>query len=122
MLEAWEAGISLIKSVQGGDLDGVKQALALGADVNAKDLRNNFTPLDYASQNGDEHIVDYLLKHAADINHNANDHQSTALMLAAFEGKLSIVKMLVEHGADLNKTNKYHCTAVAGGILPVFLS
>ena len=117
MLEAWEAGIALISAVQAGDLDGVKQALSYGADVNAKDLRYNFTSLAWASQNGDEHIVDYLLKHAADINHNANDHQSTALMLAAFEGKLSIVKMLVERGADLNKTNKYNCTAVAGGML-----
>ena len=116
MLEAWEEGIALINSVQAGDLDGVMRALACGADVNAKDLRYNFTPLAWASQNGDEHIVDYLLKHAADINHNANDHQSTALMLAAFEGNLSIVRMLVEHGADLNKTNKYNCTAVAGGM------
>ena len=116
MLEAFEAGIALINSVQAGDLDGVMTALASGADVNSKDLRYNFTPLAWAAQNGDEHIVDYLLKNAADINHNANDHQSTALMLAAFEGKLSIVIMLVEHGADLNKTNKYNCTAVAGGI------
>lgn len=114
MLEAYEAGVALLKAVQEGDLDGVEEALSSGADVNSQGIYN-FTSLAWASQNGDEHIVDLLLKHDADINHNNNDHQSTALMLASFEGKLSIVKMLVEHGADLNMTNRYKCTAVAGG-------
>ena len=44
------------------NLEAVKQHIAAGADVNAKDM-NGYTPLDWAIFNKDTKTVDLLRKH-----------------------------------------------------------
>jgi len=57
----------LLDSAKAGDLDKVKAALMLGADVNAKD-EDSLTPLHSASWNGHLEVVKILLVHGAEVN------------------------------------------------------
>ena len=50
-----------------GDIEAVKQHLAAGADVNAKDKIRG-TPLHYAAAYGHKKIVELLIAAGADVN------------------------------------------------------
>ena len=54
--------LSIHKAAAKGNIEAVKQHLAAGADVNAKDGKNGKTPLDIAFQ---QQIIDLLRKHGA---------------------------------------------------------
>ena len=53
---------ALSKAAKAGNIEVAKQAIAAGADVNAKDA-NGYTPLDWAIFNKDTETVDLLRKH-----------------------------------------------------------
>lgn len=55
----------LMASCVDGNLLGVKDALAHGADINTTD-QHGHTPLMFALKNDKQHIVDYLLSQEAD--------------------------------------------------------
>lgn len=55
----------LMASCVDGNLPGVKDAIAHGADINTID-RHGHTPLMFALKNDKQHIVDYLLFQGAD--------------------------------------------------------
>jgi hypothetical protein len=54
--------ISIHKAAEDGNIEAVKQHLAAGTDVNAKD-DDGYTPLDYAVPAGKEETADLLRKH-----------------------------------------------------------
>ena len=54
--------ISIHEAAMQRNLEAVKQHIAAGADVNAKDM-NGYTPLDWAIFNKDTKTVDLLRKH-----------------------------------------------------------
>ena len=54
--------ISIHIAAMQGNLEAVKQHIAAGADVNAKDV-NGYTPLDWAIFNKDTETADLLRKH-----------------------------------------------------------
>jgi ankyrin repeat protein len=87
----------LIKTIQNGDLDKIKNLVEQGADIHVKD--------DYAlrlsAANGHLYIVKYLVEQGADI-HADND---CALRYSANNGRLEVVKYLVEQGADIHADN-----------------
>ncbi|XP_069690774.1 uncharacterized protein [Periplaneta americana] len=89
--------------------------------VNTKD-KSGWTPLLYASHQGNLDIVQTLIKHKADKSFR-NESGECALYLAARESHLPVVKYLVEHGADiqLGDNNEYTPLhkAIAGGHLSV---
>ncbi|XP_069690783.1 ankyrin-1-like [Periplaneta americana] len=89
--------------------------------VNTKD-KSGWTPLLYASRQGNLDIVQILIKHKADVSFR-NESGECALHLAVREGHLSVVKYLVEHGADIQLGNNKEYTplfiAVAAGHLSV---
>lgn len=89
----------LIKFVQIGDLDKIKECLANGIDVNEKD-NDGWTALMFASSNGDLEIVKLLLTKGANVNIKDNDGR-TALMYASYNGYFEIVKCLINNGADV---------------------
>ncbi len=84
------------------DINGVKKALAGGADIN-RQTENGYTSLmwacSWASRPGYFDVAKYLIEAGADINIRANDG-STALLEAA-EGSKEISLMLMEKGADI---------------------
>ena len=128
--------ISIHKAARVGHIEAVKQHLAAGADVNAKD-DDGYTPLDYAVPAGKEETADLLRKHGgisgaedsihvaaimgnieavrqhlaagADVNAK-NQNGSTPLHLAPASGHKEIAELLIARGADVNAKNKYGVT------------
>ena len=63
----------LLQSVTDGNVEAVKEHLADGADVNAKDEARGLTPLHFATQNGQKEIVELLIADGADVNAKMNN-------------------------------------------------
>ena len=89
---------ALHEAVQAGDIDGVTELLAAGADVNGRDGRS-WTGLMHAASRGYTLVVASLLRAGADSGIRAVDG-ATALFMASESGHLEIVKMLLEGDAD----------------------
>ena len=58
-----------------GDIEAVKQHLAAGADVNAKD-DDGWTPLHQATDEGHKEIVELLIAKGADVNATDEDGET----------------------------------------------
>ena len=83
-----------------GNIDAVKQHLAAGPDVNAKNEWGG-TPLHYATFGGHKEVVELLIAKGADVN--AKDGVGeTPLHWAAKEGNKEVVELLIAKGADVN--------------------
>ena len=83
-----------------GDIEAVKQHLAAGADVNAKDKIRG-TPLHYAAAYGHKKIVELLIAAGADVNLK-DEEEKTTLHYAAVNGRKVIGELLIAEGADVN--------------------
>ena len=59
------------QAVRGGNIEVVKQAIADGADVNAK-TEDGWTPLHFATSVGYEEITELLIAKGADVNARDN--------------------------------------------------
>jgi ankyrin repeat protein len=89
----------LLRAVDRGNLNKVKDSLDKGADINAQSSQG--TSLFLASFNGQIEIVKFLIEKGADINMRNEKGGQTPLMAAIFGGE-EIVKLLIEKGTDLN--------------------
>ena len=85
---------SILAAAQEGNIEAVKQHLAAGADVNAKD-KWDVTPLNGAAANGDKEIAELLIAKGADVNAK-NDNRRTPLDLAKRHPETA--KLLRKHG------------------------
>ena len=92
-----------------GNLEAVKQHLAAGTDVNAKDDIGK-TPLHRAADAGHKEIVELLIAKGADVN--ASISMGTPLHYAARSGHKEIVELLIAEGADVNAGTR-------GGLTPL---
>ena len=88
--------------VQAGDGDGVKAALAAGAnaDINARD-GHGMTPLMHAAQEGHSLLIGPLLEAGSDLDIQATNG-ATALFLAVQHGHEDIARTLIRAGADIS--------------------
>lgn len=108
-------------AVVAGNLEAVRQHIAAGSDINAKDPFGGSSPLISASVFGKPEIAKALIEAGASIDFQ-NNEGSTALHTAAFFCRPEIVKMLLAKGADKTIKNKYNATAyenVAGSFQDV---
>ena len=82
----------------------LKLLVGQGANVNALGIDSlGKTPLQAASEGGNETIVGLLLEKGADVNAQpGSDNGSTALQAASGGGHETIVRLLLEKGADVN--------------------
>lgn len=93
---------NLQKSIKNKDLNGIKNALKNGADINTKyQILDGASALNWGCSFGYENIVIYLINNGADIN-SANKQGETPLMRAALSDYYSIVTFLLSKGADVN--------------------
>ena len=92
--------ISIHKAAFNENIEAVKQHLAAGTDVNAKDKGDN-TPLGYATGRNNKEIVELLITKGAEVN-TKNYSGSTPLHSAAGKGHKEIAELLIAAGADVN--------------------
>ena len=88
----------LHQAVIDGNIEAVKQHIAAGADVNAKD-ENGVTPLHWTET---EEIAELLIAKGADVNAKDDWSGSTPLHRAATFGYKEIAELLIAKGADVN--------------------
>ena len=89
--------MSIHNAAEDGNLETVKQHLAAGTDVNAKNDRGS-TPLHYADT---KEIAELLIAKGANINLK-NKNGSTPLHSAALMGRKENVDLLIAKGANVN--------------------
>jgi ankyrin repeat protein len=95
--------IELIETIGKRDIEAVKQHLAAGADVNAKD-EEGLTPLHLAASWGHKEVAELLIGKCADVNAKDIDGW-TPLHDAAATGHKEITELLIAEGADVNETD-----------------
>lgn len=98
-------------------LEVVKYLYSKGAQINARRLEDDTTPLYNAAQNGHDEVVEYLLSIGADVNASHRDRRTPLWMssqswLSFFfsslnlflnlDGHLRVCEILIQYGADLN--------------------
>ena len=104
---------TLFEAVKQVDLKGIKDFLAKGADVNAKD-EDGLTPLHRAALAGHKEIVELLITNGAEVNAKDGDG-FTPLVFAVDIGHKEIVEILIAKGADVNvKDENSHTLARSG--------
>ena len=95
--------ISIHEAAYDGNIEAVKQHLAAGTDVNAKDEYSGYTSLHHAANHGLNEIAKLLIKKGANVNLKA-DVGYTPLMLAT---NTVIAELLIKKGANVNATHQY---------------
>ena len=101
---------SLMSASFNGHLHLVKYLVENGADLNAKNYRDD-TVLIQASFGGHLDVIKYLVEIGADINARGYKND-TVLIDAAYSGFLKVVEYLVENGADVNAIGSWDQTAL----------
>ncbi len=97
---------TLLEAVDEVDLQGIKDFLAKGVDVNAKD--GTLAPLHLAAFRGYTEVVELLVAAGADVNAKIQERffGGTPLTRAAYGGHKEIVELLISNGADVNAKNE----------------
>jgi ankyrin repeat protein len=93
--------LSIHKAAEAGNIEAVKQHLAAGADVNAKEVGDKWTPLHNAAWGGHKEIAELLIAKGADVNAK-DDEGMTPLHPAAAAGHREIAELLIAKGVDVN--------------------
>jgi len=101
----------IVKAVQYGAIERVKEIVEAGFDVNQRD-EENITLLHWASINNRKEIVHYLLKKGAVINGVGGELMSTCLHWATRQGHCQVVILLLQYGADPLLKDGEGCAAV----------
>ncbi|MDP6417399.1 MAG: ankyrin repeat domain-containing protein [Gammaproteobacteria bacterium] len=97
--------ISIHDAAREGNIEVVKQHLAAGTDVNAKDEVYGGIPLHFAAGGGHKEIFELLLTKGADVN--ARTANGLTVFFAAILGSnKEVVELLIAKGADVNAKNK----------------
>lgn len=109
----------LMGAIQEGQIRGVKDALAAGADVNGKS-EVGLSPLILAAMTGKTSIVEALCDAGASLNQTvtgkaANTDGFTALHFAALNGHEEVAQLLLTKGAERN-------AKAANGLTPLALA
>ncbi len=100
----------LITAADQGDLETVKQLVAIGTSVEARDP-NGRTALIAAAYRNDLPIVDVLIAAGADVNAKDQTQQS-AYLIATSDGFLELLQRTFKAGADVHSTDSFNGTGL----------
>ena len=101
---------SMDDSVVTGDIEAVKQHLAIRGDINFHDDIAISIALNTAAHWEQNEIVELLIQKGANINYNIEPFRATPLHIAAEKGNTKMVSFLVDNGADLIAKDNYRFT------------
>lgn len=90
---------AVVDAARAGDAAAVRLLTDLGADLNERGGRNNWTPLMHAVHGGHAEAARLLLEGGADPDARTADGW-TALMMAASYGDAAMAELLLDHGAN----------------------
>ena len=98
-----ETDRSLLDAAWKGNIEAVKQHIAAGADVNAKDdAFDGWTPLHIAAAYGEKEVAELLVAEGADVNVKDDDGWTPLHRASAGGGNKELVELLIAKGADVN--------------------
>lgn len=100
----------LIYAVRERKANKIKQLLASGADVNAKNIQG-VTALMWASYFNNTKAMQLFMDAGADVNTKDNEGY-TALIIAAEKNNVNAIKLLIKAGADVNAKCNDGATAI----------
>ncbi|MEM1394776.1 MAG: ankyrin repeat domain-containing protein [Cyanobacteria bacterium P01_H01_bin.150] len=100
--ESESNSVDIYQIIQAGDIAGVREFIASGADVNQVEKNNGWTLLDIAANNGFTEIVNLLLQNENYVNREKNKRFHEALFMPIVRGHIDIVKAFIAAGADVN--------------------
>ena len=92
---------ALLEAAEDGDLEGIRQLLVAGANINVA-VPGDGSALIAAAGAGQLEVVRLLLDRGAD-PHLAVEGDGNALIAAAQAGHLAVAKLLVQRGANVNQ-------------------
>ena len=98
--------ISIRDAAREGNTEAVKQHLAAGTDVDAKDVLMGMTPLHYAAIRGQKEIVELLIAKGADVNAIVDSLSETSLDWAIMRNHTETAELLRKHGGKTGKELK----------------
>ena len=98
--------LALIDATESGNIQAVKQYLALGADVNARGDQFGGTALHGAAGYGQTEIAELLLINGEILDLKDAKYGITPLHYAAFRGHKVTTELLISKGANVNATNE----------------
>ena len=107
--------ISIHEAAKKGNIEAVKQHLAAGTDVNAKD-EDGYTPLYAVAGGGHKEVAELLIVKGADVNvKDGMGH--TPLLIAAIAGHKEVAKLLIAEGTDVNAKDKTGWTLLQHAVM-----
>ncbi len=101
---------NILELVKHNDIEGVKQALEKGADVNTKD-NNKRNLLLLATNNKLVEMAKLLVAKGADVNMQA-DNMDSPFLYAGASGQTELVRLYLANGARFDIFNRYNGTAL----------
>jgi|GEM_PF-5526510 len=105
----------LIKSARNGDLEGVKEALSRGADINFVTDYYIMSALHHAVIGNHIEIAKFLLENGADVD-MVDGLDSTRLISAVQEGNIDMIRLLLKYNADTEIENISGDTALSSAV------
>ncbi|UYW02413.1 ankyrin repeat domain-containing protein [Flavobacterium agricola] len=101
---------NIIELVNANNINGVKEALEAGANVNTTDNQNRNLLL-LATLNSNTAMAKLLVEHGADVNMQAKNLDS-AFLYAGASGQTELVKLYLANGARFDVFNRYYGSAL----------
>lgn len=101
---------NLTELVNQNDIEGLKKALAKGANVNTRD-KNKRSLLLLATINKQVEMATLLTGKGADVNLQ-DDIQDSPFLYAGATGQTELVRLFLAHGARFDLFNRYNGTAL----------
>ena len=101
----------LLQAVSDGEFIKVKELIAEGADVNAKN-NEEWTALMIATTTGNTDIAKLLIDNKSDVNAKDGDGNTALMKGAIIGGSTAIVKLLIDNKADVNAEDDGGWTAL----------